>query len=271
MAQNAQTSPAFSSPKRDGKLTIRIENVPGSPPFRDMMMMPWNWGVGAAKINLSPSSSCGSPEAGDRDKEILRRGRPRADALHTLVVDGPASPNQIKCKICNRVFPREKSLQAHLRTHTGERPYICDYPGCGRAFCQSGQLKTHQRLHTGEKPFECSQSGCSSRFTHANRHCQDHPNMPLRRAPTDLTILEKEGLRDEVKDWLKRHVESRNNETTVSYSSSRQLKRLLDQVAKTSDERVIKKRKENETCQMSDDQKDKWLGALALIELAQSQ
>jgi hypothetical protein len=37
----------------------------------------------------------------------------------------------IFCTIC-RVFPREKSLQAHLRTHTGERPYTCDYPACSR-------------------------------------------------------------------------------------------------------------------------------------------
>lgn len=48
-----------------------------------------------------------------------RRGRPRAELLNTLILEGSSSPSSIKCTYCGRVFPREKSLQAHLRTHTG--------------------------------------------------------------------------------------------------------------------------------------------------------
>lgn len=48
-----------------------------------------------------------------------RRGRPRAESLNNLIMQGSTSPSSIKCTYCNRVFPREKSLQAHLRTHTG--------------------------------------------------------------------------------------------------------------------------------------------------------
>lgn len=48
-----------------------------------------------------------------------KRGRPRADIINSLIIEGAQSPSSIKCRICNRVFPREKSLQAHLRTHTG--------------------------------------------------------------------------------------------------------------------------------------------------------
>lgn len=48
-----------------------------------------------------------------------RRGRPRADCLNALILEGSTSPSSIKCTYCGRVFPREKSLQAHLRTHTG--------------------------------------------------------------------------------------------------------------------------------------------------------
>lgn len=79
----------------------------------------------------SPVSSCDSPEFSARhnasagfgshgaDARENRRGRPRSEALTTLMIEGSTSPSAIKCSYCNRVFPREKSLQAHLRTHTG--------------------------------------------------------------------------------------------------------------------------------------------------------
>ena len=89
----------------------------------------------------------------------FKRGRPRAEVINNLIIEGSSSHSSIRCDICNRVFPREKSLQAHKRIHTGEKPYLCDYPTCGKAFTQSGQLKTHQRLHTGEKPFICTVAG----------------------------------------------------------------------------------------------------------------
>lgn len=52
-----------------------------------------------------------------------KRGRPRSESLTNLMIEGSTSPSAIKCKFCNRVFPREKSLAAHLRTHTGEQKY----------------------------------------------------------------------------------------------------------------------------------------------------
>lgn len=100
-----------------------------------------------------------SHSEGEFSNSQLKRGRPRAEVINHLIIEGTSSHSSIRCDICNRVFPREKSLQAHKRIHTGEKPYICDYPLCGKAFTQSGQLKTHQRLHTGEKPFICTVAG----------------------------------------------------------------------------------------------------------------
>lgn len=113
-----------------------------SPSMCDTTLYPWNWGEEARNVNLSPGSSCSSPEyrgeqhvvagldasgggAGGRSaagnvSESHRRGRPRADALTNLMKQGSTSPSSIKCTYCHRVFPREKSLQAHLRTHTGK-------------------------------------------------------------------------------------------------------------------------------------------------------
>ncbi len=55
----------------------------------------------------------------------IRRGRPRADTVRELINEGENSSSRIRCNICNRVFPREKSLQAHKRTHTGQcRPSV---------------------------------------------------------------------------------------------------------------------------------------------------
>lgn len=61
-----------------------------------------------------------SPDGEHSGLKEGRRGRPRADAVTTMMMEGSSSPSAIKCRFCQRVFPREKSLQTHVRTHTGK-------------------------------------------------------------------------------------------------------------------------------------------------------
>ncbi|KAL8615985.1 hypothetical protein ACOMHN_014947 [Nucella lapillus] len=171
----------------------------------------------------------------------------------------------------------------------GERPYVCDFPGCSKAFCQSGQLKTHQRLHTGEKPFACCGEGCSSRFTHANRHCSEHPFAGLRRVETHVTGPEGYWDYDDhaaIRHWLKKQAERKQARSPAK--SPRSTLKREHSVDDPSDDDTISGSQSSATSQSDfsqeeelagsshktttaphrDDQHDKWIGALALIELA---
>ena len=51
-----------------------------------------------------------------------------------------------------------------MRTHTGEKPYACTWPGCKQRFSQKNNVNLHMRIHTGEKPYKCDWPGCKWRF-----------------------------------------------------------------------------------------------------------
>uniref|UniRef100_A0A4W4H5E2 C2H2-type domain-containing protein n=1 Tax=Electrophorus electricus TaxID=8005 RepID=A0A4W4H5E2_ELEEL len=82
---------------------------------------------------------------------------------HERVHNTRGSP--YSCPSCQKRFKNFKRIskyEQHVRTHTGEKPYICQE--CERSFAQASHLKSHMRIHTGEKPFMCEQ--CGKCFNH---------------------------------------------------------------------------------------------------------
>ncbi|XP_036969293.1 sal-like protein 3 isoform X2 [Acanthopagrus latus] len=74
--------------------------------------------------DLQPSSSLGSASSAGRPQHV--------------------------CRFCGKVLSSDSSLQIHLRSHTGERPYQC--PVCLSRFTTRGNLKAHFLRHREQNP-----------------------------------------------------------------------------------------------------------------------
>ncbi|KAK9526954.1 hypothetical protein VZT92_015624 [Zoarces viviparus] len=124
--------------------------------------------------------ACSCPNC--RDGEGRNSGDPTKKKQHICHMEG-----------CGKVYGKTSHLRAHLRWHTGERPFVCNWIFCGKRFTRSDELQRHRRTHTGEKRFECPE--CSKRFMrsdHLSKHIKTHQNKKAGAAVAIITTDDME-------------------------------------------------------------------------------
>lgn len=132
---------------------LKQKPVVGLPSLHNDILVKLNEAVQSASI--SKQSKKHVLRAKPRKLHMTRKIKQRLEVHH--------------CHICLKSFAYERILQAHIRTHTGEKPFGCQT--CGKTFRQKQNLTAHERIHTGEKPYQCSV--CTASFSESgnrNKH-----------------------------------------------------------------------------------------------------
>lgn len=77
------------------------------------------------------------------------------------------------CDECGKLFANWTQLKAHIRIHSDEKPFKCEWNDCKFEAKQLAGILAHKITHTGEKPFKCDRNDCKkvySSYNGLNRH-----------------------------------------------------------------------------------------------------
>ncbi|NXA55972.1 ZN335 protein, partial [Nothocercus julius] len=116
-------------------------------------------------------------------KDVIRHSTVHSrDRLLIFVLSlQPPKLNSFPCPVCNRIYPMQKRLTQHMKTHSTEKPHMCDK--CGKSFKKRYTFKMHLLTHIqaiANRRFKCEfcEYVCEDKkilLNHQLSHMNDKP------------------------------------------------------------------------------------------------
>ncbi|CAL8130030.1 unnamed protein product [Orchesella dallaii] len=94
--------------------------------------------------------------------------------LHsTIKITSKKDPKRYVCEECGKVFRSQVVLDTHKLSHSGPASWKYDCLFCGKMCATKDKLMDHIRIHTNEKPYSCEY--CGEEYAHGH-NLRNHKN-----------------------------------------------------------------------------------------------
>lgn len=132
--------------------------------------------VSASRRYASTRGNCDCPDCQNIDRIAASNPELAAEMRKNSTTHSCHVPG------CGKVYTKTSHLKAHLRWHTGERPFVCNWQLCGKRFLRSDELQKHLKTHENDTDNECPV--CQKKFQRSDyltRHLSTHTEEEIRK------------------------------------------------------------------------------------------